>query len=55
MEAKAVKNASSLLQFSGHSELETGLLIEINKVSNEQSQYVCKIEREVGGFKGRQV
>ena len=25
MEAKAVKNASSLLQFSGHSELETGL------------------------------
>ena len=26
MEAKAVKNAFSLLQFSGHSELETGLL-----------------------------
>ena len=25
MEAKAVKNASSLLQFSGHSELENGL------------------------------
>ena len=25
MEAKAVKNASSLLYFSGHSELETGL------------------------------
>ena len=26
IEAKPVKNASSLLQFSGHSELETGLL-----------------------------
>ena len=26
MEAKAVKNASSLLKFSGHSELENGLL-----------------------------
>ena len=26
MEAKDVKNASSLLHFSGHSELETGLL-----------------------------
>ena len=26
IEAKAVKNASSLLQFSGHSELENGLL-----------------------------
>ena len=26
VEAKAVKNASSLLHFSGHSELETGLL-----------------------------
>ena len=25
MEAKAVKNASSLLQFSGHSEIETGI------------------------------
>ena len=25
MEAKALKNASSLLQFSGHSELENGL------------------------------
>ena len=25
MEAKPVKNASSLLQFSGHSELKTGL------------------------------
>ena len=26
MEAKPIKNASSLLLFSGHSELETGLL-----------------------------
>ena len=26
IEAKAVKNASSLLKFSGHSELENGLL-----------------------------
>ena len=31
MEAKAVKNASSLLQFSGHSELETGLLLSYSK------------------------
>ena len=30
VEAKAVKNASSLLHFSGHSELETGLFILIN-------------------------
>ena len=30
MEAKAVKNASSLLHFSGHGELENGLLIIVN-------------------------
>ena len=29
MEAKAVKNASSLLEFSGHSELENGLLLPL--------------------------
>ena len=28
MEANPVKNASSLLQFSGHSELETGLFAD---------------------------
>ena len=28
MEAKPVKNVSLLLQFSGHSELETGLLVK---------------------------
>ena len=32
-----------------------GQLIEINKVSNEQPQSACNIEREVGGYKGRQV
>ena len=30
MEAKAVKDASSLLHFSGHSELETGLFLEFS-------------------------
>ena len=29
IEAKAVKNASSLLKFSGHSELENGLLTAV--------------------------
>ena len=29
IEAKAVKNASSLLKFSGHSELENGLFIQL--------------------------
>ena len=30
-------------------------LIEVNKVSNEQTQSTCNIEREIGGYKGRQV
>ena len=33
MEANAVKNASSLLLFSGHSELETGLLSSIKQLN----------------------
>ena len=33
MEANPVKNASSLLLFSGHSELETGLLSSIEKLN----------------------
>ena len=35
MEAKAVKNASSLLHFSGHSELESGLLTSYISLYNE--------------------
>ena len=33
MEANPVKNASSLLLFSGHSELETGLLSSIKQLN----------------------
>ena len=32
-----------------------GQLIEINKVSNEQPQSACNIERKLGEYKGRQV
>lgn len=49
--AYVYKHCNNLIFFMDY----FGYLIEINKVSNEQSQYVCKIEREVGGFKGRQV
>ena len=34
IEAKALKNASSLLLFSGHSELENGLLRDFEKHEN---------------------
>ena len=34
IEAKAVKNASSLLWFSGHSELENGLLVRCYHARN---------------------
>ena len=46
MEAKPVKNASSLLKFSGHSELETGLLLVLfidarDMYGNSHSQGTC--------------
>ena len=45
MDAKPVKNASSLLKFSGHSELETGLLLVLidarDMYGNSHSQGTC--------------
>ena len=45
MDAKPVKNASSLLKFSGHSELETGLLLALidarDMYGNSHSQGTC--------------
>ena len=45
MEAKAVKNASSVLKFSGYSELETGLLESerLRKQSDMQGQTIQEI------------
>ena len=45
MEAKAVKNASSVLKFSGYSELETGLLESerLRKQSDMQEQTIHEI------------
>ena len=45
MEAKAVKNASSVLKFSGYSELETGLLESerLRKQSDMQEQTIQEI------------
>ena len=45
IEAKAVKNASSVLKFSGYSELETGLLESerLRKQSDMQEQTIQEI------------
>ena len=42
IEAKAVKNASSLLKFSGHSELENGLFVFGNCIFNNSTH--CRKE-----------
>ena len=50
MEAKAVNNVSSLLQFSGHSELEYTLITLLKVPTNSKLDYCSKVLRFELGY-----